>query len=145
MIDISEKEVVRREAVAEGLIELKKTTISAILKGKIKKGDVREASRIAGVLGAKMTPQLIPHCHSVPLESVQTNFEVEGSKEVRVTCSVKASYRTGVEMEALSCVTSMLLTIWDMTKYLEKDEKGQYPSTAISNIRVIIKKKGKVD
>ncbi|MEM0136281.1 MAG: cyclic pyranopterin monophosphate synthase MoaC [Thermoplasmatales archaeon] len=141
MIDISDKETVRREAVAEGVLILKSTTIAAIRDKKIKKGDVEEASRIAGILGAKMTSQIIPHCHPIPLESVQTKFELE-KEGIRVTCSIKAHYKTGVEMEALSCVNLMLLTIWDMTKYLEKDENGQYLTTKISDIRVIRKNKG---
>ena len=142
MIDISEKEVVKREAIAEGFISLKKATINAILNGKVKKGNVIEASKIAGVLGAKMTPQIIPHCHPVPLESVSTQVEVKEDR-VTVTCTVKAQYKTGVEMEALTCVNSMLLTIWDMVKYLEKDKMGQYPNTQISGIKVQMKKKSK--
>ena len=110
-------------------------------KGRIKKGDVEEASKVAGILGAKMTPQIIPHCHPIPLESVQAGLEVE-SKGIRVTCSVKARYKTGVEMEALSCVNSMLLTIWDMVKYLEKNDRGQYTTTAISDVRILSKNKG---
>jgi cyclic pyranopterin phosphate synthase len=142
MIDISEKEVVKREAIAEGFISLKKATINAILDGKVKKGNVIEASKIAGVLGAKMTPQIIPHCHPIPLESVSTEVEVKEDR-VTVACNVKAQYKTGVEMEALTCVNSMLLTIWDMVKYLEKDRMGQYPKTQISGIKVQMKKKSK--
>ncbi|MFG1445647.1 MAG: cyclic pyranopterin monophosphate synthase MoaC [Thermoplasmatales archaeon] len=142
MIDISEKEVVKREAIAEGFISLKKATINAILDGKVKKGNVIEASKIAGVLGAKMTPQIIPHCHPVPLESVSTQVEVKEDR-VTVTCTVKAQYKTGVEMEALTCVNSMLLTIWDMVKYMEKDKRGQYLNTEISGIKVQMKKKSK--
>ena len=141
MIDISEKEIIKREAVAEGFIGLKKTTLLSVRKGRIKKGDVEEASKVAGILGAKMTPQIIPHCHPIPLESVQDGLEVE-RKGIRVTCSVKARYKTGVEMEALSCVNSMLLTIWDMVKYLEKNDRGQYTTTAISDVRVLSKNKG---
>ena len=141
MIDISEKEIIKREAVAEGFIGLKKTTLLSVRKGRIKKGDVEEASKVAGILGAKMTPQIIPHCHPIPLESVQAGLEVE-RKGIRVTCSVKARYKTGVEMEALSCVNSMLLTIWDMVKYLEKNDRGQYTTTAISDVRVLSKNKG---
>ncbi|MGC8561872.1 MAG: cyclic pyranopterin monophosphate synthase MoaC [Thermoplasmata archaeon] len=140
MIDISGKEDVKREAVAEGSIILKRTTIDAIKNGNIKKGNVVEASKIAGVLGAKMTPQIIPHCHPIPLESVSTGVEVRNDR-VTVTCTIKARYKTGVEMEALTCVNSMLLTIWDMVKYLEKDEKGQYAHTEISGIKVLKKVK----
>ncbi len=142
MIDIGDKQIVKREAVASGYIKLKRTTLKAIGEGSVKKGDVKEVSRVAGVLGAKMTPQLIPHCHPLPLESVLPSIEIE-TEGIRVTCRVTARYKTGVEMEALSCVNSMLLTVWDMVKYLEKDEKGQYTSTEISEVRVIRKEKGR--
>ncbi len=142
MIDISGKEPVQREAVAEGLIYLKRSTIDQIRKGKIKKGDVGEAAKIAGVIGAKMTPQIIPYCHSIPIESVQNEVDLMADR-IRVKCTVKGTYKTGVEMDALSCVNSMLLTIWDMVKYLEKDEEGQYVHTRISGVRVLEKKKGR--
>ena len=141
MIDIGNKETIKREAKAEGFIRLKKSTLRSIRDNKIKKGSVEEASKVAGILGAKMTPQTIPHCHPIPLDSVEPSVKVE-EDGVRVTCTVKARYKTGVEMESLMCVNSMLLTVWDMVKYLEKDEAGQYKETEISGIRVLRKVKG---
>ena len=140
MIDIGDKEEVRREAKAEGFIRLKESTMRRIAENDIKKGNVEEVSKVSGILGAKMTPQVIPHCHPIPLESVEPSIRVE-ENGIRVACRVRARYRTGVEMESLMCVNSMLLTVWDMVKYLEKDEDGQYNETEISEVRVVKKTK----
>ncbi len=140
MIDITEKPKVRRIAEAAGSIDLRRETVEGIKANRIKKGDVLEISKIAGIQWAKRTWDLIPHCHQIPLTSVEPDTEIT-SNGVEVKCTVVAQYGTGVEMEALSCVTGMLLTIWDMVKYIEKDESGNYPHTAIRNIRVIRKEK----
>ncbi|GGM67365.1 cyclic pyranopterin monophosphate synthase MoaC [Thermogymnomonas acidicola] len=140
MVDISEKESVLREATAEGRIVLSQRTMEAIRKGQVTKGDVFEATKIAGIQGAKEAWERLPFCHQVPIEGVDVEMEAtEGGITVR--CSVRAHYRTGVEMDALSCVSSALLNIWDMTKYLEKDETGNYPNTRIEGIRVVRKVK----
>ncbi len=141
MVDISAKEEVRRVAEAVGRIELKEPTIEAIRRGRVEKGDPLAAAEVAGIMAAKRTPELIPLCHPIPLSSVEIKFEVEeGFVEAR--CAVRADYKTGVEMEALTGVAVALLTIWDMVKYLEKDEAGQYPATRIKEIRVVEKRKG---
>jgi len=142
MIDISEKENVDRIATAYGEIVLKKETLIAIEEKTVKKGDVMEVSKISGINAAKMTFMNIPHCHPIPISFVDPVVEI-GEDRVSVRCTVKANYKTGVEMEALSCVSSMLLTIWDMVKYLEKDVNGIYRDTRITNIKVIEKRKGK--
>ena len=141
MIDVSKKEIVHREAEAEGRIYLKMDTIKAIKESRIKKGDPLAAAEISCILAVKKTPELIPLCHPIPLTSIDVNFDLEESS-LRVWCRVTADYKTGVEMEALTGVTAGLLTVWDMVKYLEKDERGQYPSTSISEVRVIEKRKG---
>ncbi|HEC88823.1 MAG TPA: cyclic pyranopterin monophosphate synthase MoaC [Thermoplasmata archaeon] len=141
MIDISDKKVVKRIAKAMGEIELKKETVKKIKEGKIKKGDVLTVARVAGINAVKNTPTLIPMCHQIPITSVDISFDIKDSSITSV-CEVKAYYRTGVEMEALTGVTVTLLTVWDMVKYLEKDEKGQYPETRIKNIHVVEKIKG---
>lgn len=141
MIDISGKEVVHREAEAEGVINLRKETVDAIKNGEIKKGDPLQAAEIACMLAVKKTPELIPLCHPIPITSINTEFEL-GDDSVTARCRVVADYRTGVEMEALAGVTAALLTVWDMVKYLEKDEGGQYPTTTITGIRVLEKTKG---
>jgi cyclic pyranopterin phosphate synthase len=141
MADISEKEVVHRTAEAVGRIKLKEQTVDAIRKGKVAKGDPLAAAEVACVLAVKRTPETIPLCHPVPITSVDAEFTLEdGFIEAR--CRVSADYKTGVEMESLTGVTTALLTIWDMVKYIEKDEAGQYPTTAITDVRVTEKRKG---
>jgi cyclic pyranopterin phosphate synthase len=141
MVDIGNKEITMRTARARGKIRLKEDTISAIKEGKTKKGDVLGTAQTAGILAVKNTPNIIPLCHPIPVDSVVIEFEVEEAS-ISCECEVKANYKTGVEMESLAGVSVALLTIWDMVKYLEKDEKGQYPTTRISDIEVIQKKKG---
>lgn len=143
MIDITEKPKIYREATAKGLIRLKAETIKLIKKGKIEKGDPFYTAKIAGTLAAKRTSSLIPLCHPLPLTDVEVNMETIGYSWVEVSATVKTEARTGVEMEALVAVTTALLTIWDMTKQYEKNEKGQYPRTLIQNVHVASKVKGK--
>jgi cyclic pyranopterin phosphate synthase len=141
MVDIGEKKVVRRKAVASGRIMLGKKSLDAIRSGTVRKGDVLEAAKISAIQAVKSTPDIVPYCHPIPIESVQVDFKV---KKDSITCvvEVNAHYRTGVEMEALTGVSAALLTVWDMVKYLEKDEKGQYTSTRITDIKVVTKEKG---
>jgi cyclic pyranopterin phosphate synthase len=141
MIDVSGKEVVHREAEAIGKIVLKRETLEAIKAGKVKKGDPISVAEVASILAVKRTPETIPLCHPIPITSVTTEFQL-GGDSIEARCRVTADYKTGVEMEALAGVTAALLTIWDMVKYLEKDGEGQYPSTAITGIRVVEKRKG---
>ncbi|MBD6955119.1 MAG: cyclic pyranopterin monophosphate synthase MoaC [Thermoplasmata archaeon] len=140
MIDISEKDISLRVAVAAGDIVLRNTTIKEIVEKNVKKGDVFEFAKAAALFAVKNTSGIIPHAHPLPIEDVQINFKIDGNR-IRVECMVKAHYKTGVEMEALVGVSAALLTIWDMVKYLEKDENGQYPITSIKNIEVIKKEK----
>lgn len=141
MVDIGDKEIVKRLAVAEGVLNLKRTTLAAIASGKVKKGDVYSASKLAGIQAAKATATLLPLCHQIPLALVEVDVKVE-NRVLRATCTVSADYKTGVEMEALVGVTAALLNAWDMVKYLEKDSSGQYPATAIKEVRVLKKTKG---
>ena len=141
MIDISDKKIIMRRAKAKGEIKLKKETIKAIKEKRVKKGDVFTVARVAGLNAVKNTSMLIPMCHPVPVSAVDIDFDVRENSIICV-CEVKAEYKTGVEMEALTGVTVALLTIWDMVKYVEKDEKGQYPETKIINVEVVEKVKG---
>lgn len=140
MVEISRKEIVRRTAEAAGRIYMNRETVEAIRSGDVEKGDPLAVAEVACVLAAKRTPETIPLCHQVPLTSVNAEFKI-GVDFVEVRCRVSADYKTGVEMEALNGVTASLLTIWDMVKYLEKDDDGQYPTTAINDVRVIEKRK----
>ena len=142
MIDVSGKETVARKAVATGVIKLKASTVDAIRKGEIKKGDPLTVGEIAAILAVKNTPDLIPLCHNIPIGKAHVEYRL-GETTIETRCTVTTYARTGVEMEALAGVTVALLNIWDMTKYLEKDEDGQYPDTVITDIRVIEKVKGK--
>ena len=141
MIDISCKEVVHREAEATGRINLKGDTIEKIRSGEIKKGDPLPAAEIACILAVKKTPDILPLCHPIPITSVDAEFQI-ADDYIEARCRVTADYKTGVEMEALTGVAAALLTIWDMVKYLEKDEDGQYPSTVITDVKVTEKRKG---
>ncbi|MCL4453630.1 cyclic pyranopterin monophosphate synthase MoaC [Ferroplasma sp.] len=141
MIDITDKNTVSREAMATGTIILEKETVKLIKENRVKKGDTIETAKIAGTMAVKNTSSMIPYCHPVPVMSIDFNFDIKESR-IDVTCRVKAIYRTGVEMEAINGVQTALLTIWDMVKYLEKDETGNYPHTSIGNISVLYKKKG---
>lgn len=140
MVDVTEKPIIRREAEAAGRVFLSEKTIDEIKAGRIKKGDPLLIAEVAAMNAAKQTHILIPHCHQIPLDMVGVNFQV--SKDViEARCVVSAQARTGVEMEALVGVTMALNTLWDVVKYLEKDKEGQYPSTRISDVRVIRKEK----
>lgn len=141
MVDISEKAVVKRQAEAEGRIWLFPDTIKKIQNREIKKGNPLLVAEVAAMNAAKQTHLLIPHCHQIPLDTVNVTFEVSEAS-VLAKCIVKAQARTGVEMEALVGVTMALNTLWDMVKYLEKDQTGQYPKTRITDVRVVRKEKG---
>ncbi len=141
MVEVGHKNVVFRRAVARGRIRLRPETIELIKAGKTKKGNVIAAAQIAGILAVKKTPELIPLCHPIPLTGVDISFEF-GKDYIEATCEVRAYYKTGVEMEALTGVSVALLTIWDMVKAVEKDENGQYPFTSIEDIHVVEKVKG---
>jgi cyclic pyranopterin phosphate synthase len=141
MVDITEKPPLFRRATATGLIHLKEATIEVIESGQVKKGDVLATARLAAILAVKDTPRLIPLCHPIPITGLDVDFVVE-KDSVRATVTVTSVGRTGVEMEALSGVAVALLNVWDMVKYLEKDETGNYPETNIRGIMVCEKKKG---
>ena len=140
MIDITGKKVLLREAVVSGRIILSPETVKKIRENQIKKGDPLVVAEIAAMKAAKETYLLIPHCHQIPLNTVELNFSI-GNNFVEANCLVKAEAMTGVEMEALVGASIALTTIWDMVKYLEKDKDGQYPSTRISDIKVLKKLK----
>ena len=143
-VDISAKKTVKREALAVGKIKLRPSTIELIKTGKIEKGDPLQLARISGIIGAKLTPTLMPLCHPLKLEHVSIETKVN-EDSVEVTAYVIATEKTGVEMEALAAVTTALLNIWDVVKMYEKDSEGQYPTTEITEIRVLKKVKKEVE
>ena len=141
MVDVSGKAEVFREATATGKIRLKAETVNLIREEKIAKGNPLYTAKIAGVLAAKKTSELVPLCHPLPLTSVEVEAKIVEKTAVEVTATVKTKAQTGVEMEALAAASVGLLTIWDMVKQYEKDAAGQYPNTAIENIHVVKKLK----
>lgn len=141
MIDVSKKIHVLREATAVGQINLKRKTVNLIRNQEIAKGDPIYAAKIAAILAAKKTSEIIPLCHPLPLTNVEVEVSIPDSNTVRVKSTVKTKAQTGVEMEALTATSVGLLTIWDMVKQYEKDSAGQYPNTKIDNINVVKKYK----
>jgi len=142
MVDVSGKGEIVRVARAEGVIRLSPETIKLIVSGKVEKGDVFTVAKVAAISAVKRTWDILPLCHNIPITHVDVSFEVVGNDGVRVETEVKAVAKTGVEMEALVGTSVALLTIWDMVKKYEKDERGQYPHAAIEYIRVVEKVKG---
>jgi len=141
MVDISAKPAVPRKAVASGFICLKKETLKKIKAGKVPKGDVLTIAQTAAILAVKRTPEFVPLTHLIPITGTDVGFKFEDDG-IHVDVEVRSTGQTGVEMEALVGVAGALLAIWDMVKGLEKDEAGQYPTTSITDIKVIRKLKG---
>jgi cyclic pyranopterin phosphate synthase len=121
MVDVGDKEVTRRTAVAEGHIRMSANTLAAIVSGDTPKGNVLLVAQLAGITGAKRTADLIPLCHPLPLTSVELEISPDESiPGIRVFATAKVDGKTGVEMEALTAVTVSLLTIYDMCKALDR-------------------------
>lgn len=140
MVDVTEKEVSFRQAIARGFIKLRSETLQAIKEGRIPKGDVLTVAKTAAILAVKRTWELIPLCHPIPVTGVDVDLRVLDDG-VEAVVAVRSTAKTGVEMEALTGVAVALLTVWDMVKGIEKDERGQYPATEITGIRVVEKVK----
>jgi cyclic pyranopterin phosphate synthase len=137
MVDVGDKQITSRTAVAEGEIRMTATTLAAIRDGNVPKGDVLAAARIAGIMAAKKTPELIPLCHTLLLTKVAVDFEIdEAESRVVITAMVRCNGQTGVEMEALTAVSVAALTIYDMAKALDK-------GMIIGAIRLLEKQGGK--
>lgn len=121
MVDVGGKDITEREALASARITLKSATLKLIRDGKIEKGDVFAAARLAGILGVKATPRLIPLCHPLPITSVALDFKSQSRPaRIDVFCRVKTHARTGVEMEALTGVVIAALTLYDMCKAVDR-------------------------
>ena len=121
MVDVSEKEITERIAVASGKIRVNDAVMSAIVNHTAKKGDVLTVARVAGIMGTKQTSNLIPMCHPLCLNKCTVDFEVKETENIiKALCTVKVSGKTGVEMEALMGVNVALLTIYDMCKAMDR-------------------------
>ena len=133
MVDVGEKAILRRTAVAGGSVSMSPETVALLRERALPKGDALNTARIAGVMAAKRTPDLIPLCHGLNLTSVSVEFEIGGG-EIGIVATARASDRTGVEMEALTAVSVAALTIYDMCKAVDKD-------MVIGEVRLIEKTK----
>lgn len=121
MVDVSEKPVTARQAVARGIITMNAEAFTAVERGTVKKGDVLGVARIAGIMATKRTSELIPLCHPLPLTKVSVDFTLLPERQaVEAVCTVKTTGVTGVEMEAITGVSTALLTIYDMCKAVDK-------------------------
>lgn len=121
MVDVGDKNETRREAVAKGSIAMSPECLAKITEGTMAKGDVLGIARVAGIMGAKRTSELIPLCHLINLSKLNIDFEIkEESNEIEAVCTAKTTGKTGVEMEALTGVSVALLTIYDMCKAVDK-------------------------
>ena len=137
MVDVSKKEDTLREAVARGSISMRSETFRLIMDKKIAKGDVLGVARVAGIMGAKRTPDLIPMCHPLNISSIQVDFiPLEEKNRIDIEARVKIKGRTGVEMEAFTAVAVAALTIYDMCKAIDR-------SMLISDIHLLEKSGGK--
>ena len=119
MVDVGEKECTFRVATAHALVKMNKETVQALVNEKTPKGDVLNTARIAGIQAAKKTSELIPMCHTLPLNSVTVDFEVK-EDEIEIFTKASANWKTGVEMEALTAASFAALTIYDMLKAVDK-------------------------
>lgn len=140
MVEVGDKPIQKRTAQARGEIYLTRKTLKLIENAEIEKGNVLTTAQIAAITAVKKTHHLIPLCHALKITGVDVEFKVR-EDSIEVTVSVRSEGKTGVEMEALTGASVALLTIWDMVKSVEKDADGQYPSTRISDIRVVKKEK----
>ncbi len=135
MVDVSQKPLTEREAVAKGVVVMKPETLSLIREGKLPKGDVLATAQVAGIMAAKQTSQIIPLCHPLMLDEVKVEFAFS-QEGVEITSTVKCTGKTGVEMEALTAVAVSALTIYDMCKMVD-------PAMRIERLRLVRKSGGK--
>ncbi|MHA6324097.1 cyclic pyranopterin monophosphate synthase MoaC [Roseivivax sp. CAU 1753] len=137
MVDVSDKPVTARVATAAGWVKMARETFDIITEGRAKKGDVIGVARLAGIMGAKKTPELIPLCHPLPVTKVAVEITPDADLPgLRIEATVKTTGQTGVEMEALTAVTTAALTVYDMAKAVDK-------AMEIGGIRVTLKDGGK--
>ena len=136
MVDVGEKGITRRRAFAAGRVLVNRETFALIQSGGIKKGDVLTVAQVAGIMGAKRTPELIPMCHPIVMDGIDLSLSLDEARcSVEITATVTCDGRTGVEMESLTAVTAAALTVYDMCKAVQKD-------MVITDIRLLEKTGG---
>ena len=121
MVDVGEKHMTRRTAQAQAVITMQPETLRKIVDGAMPKGDVFACARIAGIMAAKRTSELIPMCHPLPIDSVEVAITPVGIDQVRIVSTLRCTYKTGIEMEALTAASVAALTVYDMCKAVQKD------------------------
>ena len=137
MVDVSGKEVTHRVAVAEGIISVSREVMDAVRGNKVKKGDVLTVAQVAGIMGTKRTPDLIPMCHPLSLTTAELTFDIDDEAcEIKAVCRAVTDGRTGVEMEVLTGVSTALLTVYDMCNAIDK-------RMVIKEIHLVSKEGGK--
>jgi len=137
MVDVSEKADTVREAIAIGYVSVKRETLERIKEGTISKGDVLSVAQVGGIMGAKSTPQIVPMCHPIMISSCNINFKMDfDNRRIEITATTKTVGKTGVEMEALTAVSTAALTIYDMCKAIDRE-------MVINNIMLVKKSGGK--
>jgi cyclic pyranopterin phosphate synthase len=136
MVDVSSKSDTDRLAVAEGRVVMSPGALLAITEGRVKKGDVLQIARLAGIQGAKRAAEMIPLCHPLPIDGVELDVVPDTDHSVRITARVVTRWRTGVEMEALTAVTAAALTVYDMVKAIDRGMR-------IEGVRLLEKRGGR--
>ena len=136
MVDVGEKEATRRQAVATATVSMKPETLSMITSETAPKGDVFAAARIAGIMAAKKTSDLIPLCHPIPIDSVQVDLEPVSEHQIRITASAACHFGTGIEMEVLTAASVAALTVYDMCKAVDR-------GMVISDVHLVEKSGGR--
>lgn len=138
MVDVGNKEITQRTARAFAKIKMEKETLKKLLSSELKKGDGLAAARIAGVMAAKHTWELIPLCHNIPIDSVEISFDNNDNDELYIYCTAKCTYKTGIEMEVLTAASVAALTVYDMCKAIDR-------KMVIKEVKLVEKTGGKSD
>ena len=120
MVNVGDKSITHRTAKAFAKLKMEKETLQKLLTSELKKGDGLATARIAGIMAAKRTWELIPLCHNIPIDSIEIDFSDNGENELYITSTAKCSYKTGIEMEALTAVSVSALTVYDMCKAIDR-------------------------
>lgn len=136
MVDVGEKDITRREAQAQAVVTMQPETLRMILSDRTKKGDVLGCARIAGIMAAKRTAELIPMCHAIPIDNVTVDIEPQNDTQLRIVVTARCTWKTGIEMEALTAASTAALTIYDMCKAVDR---GMH----IDEIYLLLKSGGK--
>ena len=136
MVDVGEKAVTVRTASAAATVRMRQETLKKLLAADLKKGDGLGTARIAGIMGGKKTSELIPLCHNIPIDSITIDFEKKGETRLAVIAHAKCTYKTGIEMEALTAASVAALTIYDMCKAIDR-------GMVIEDVRLLTKHGGK--